>query len=117
MAQEEYFSEGVKSLFPNMLFPGRNFQFWHTPNKFKWFRIVTSKVLYAVYYFFPFHFHLFSFSHLPFTIFLLFSPFSFFSLPLGQQNFPGEKCQGTFCPLPPPRLSRHCLSNLCIIHT
>ena len=103
------FSRGGKVTFPdffptwNMLFPGKNSPFWYTQIS------VVSKKWKAKKKKSSAHFHnfspsIFNFSPLPFQIFLLFpSIFPFFLAPLfpvGQQKFPGEKCQGALGPLP-----------------
>ena len=60
-----------------------------------------KKVLSSFCNFSPFHFQ---FSTFPFLIFFFFSNFPFFLaslFPVGQQKFPGEKCQGALCPPSP----------------
>ena len=113
------FIRGGKVTFPdfflalNILFPGRNFSFWYTPNKFQWFQKVKSEKkkgpLHVISYFFP---SIFSFP-LPFhnfPSFLLHFPF-FLCLyfPCMSTKICQWKMSGpALLPPPPPRYATAC---------
>ena len=134
----EIFFRGDKVIFPDIFFPGvkcfcpvENSHFGRPKTNFSGFQKRSKtkkkkkkkrakkkkkkkKVLSSFCNFSPFQFNFSTFPFFYFPSFLLYFPFFLASLfPVGQQKFPGEKCQGrgAICPLPltyRPSVRRHC---------